>query len=97
MAMGRREIAYVLEFWCHSLENYYGTSCQKQTLGLLVDQTLIRYALCCLRNCIKSQQEMVTNFMANQFGDQSYSFKMAVLKGVFIGLGFISTKRKTIT
>ena len=37
--MGRREIAYVLEFWCHSLENYYGMSCQKQTLGLLVDQT----------------------------------------------------------
>ena len=40
---------------------------------------------------------MVTNLKANQFGDQSYSFKMAVFKGVFIGLGFISTKRKTIT
>ena len=40
---------------------------------------------------------MITNMMANQFGDQSYSFKMAIFKGVFIGLGFISTKRKTIT
>ena len=79
MAMGRREIAFVWEFWRHSLENYYGTSCQKPTLGLLVDQTLIRYALCCLRNCIKSQQEMVTNLTAYQFGDQSYSSKMAVL------------------
>ena len=25
---------------------------------------------------------MVTNLMGNQFGDQSYSFKMAVFKGV---------------
>lgn len=53
------------------------TSCQKPTLGLLVDQTLIRYALCCLRNCIKSQQEIVMNLTANQFGDQSHSSKMA--------------------
>ena len=69
----------------------------KTNLGSLSGSDLNKIRLMLLEKLIKSQQEMVTNLMANQFGDQSYSFKMAVFKGVFIGLGFISTKRKTIT
>ena len=92
--MCRREIAFVSEFWCHSLENYYAWVA-KPTLGLLVDQNLIRYTLHCLRNCIKSQEEMATNLMANQFGDQSVFIQNGWFLGRFCRLRLYLYKTQT--